>query len=339
MHKMKSILPILLLSVLTLFATVAEAQTNSEPLSEELHEMLKNDPFNVGLLLQSTANYSFKEDGFNDGRSFGLGVARLRFGGELDGNFSYVFQMEFLRGVSLIDLALGYEQSEQFKIVAGAQKPDIGLDLQPNPGDTDFINRARLIGTLINSREVGISAQGTVNEFDYNVAVFNGQGLNTNNDGRFMYLAKLGYNIDLDANGSVYAAVNGALNTTENHAVGNTGLSATDRLIYGAYAKYDSDNWFGALEFLETNFDDQTPTNERITGIYTTLGNKVTDRSEILGRWDHISYNNINLNSNRFILGWNYQATTLISFQVNALAEFDDIDERFGLSGNFQFQF
>lgn len=336
---MKTFLIIFLLSIFSLFATDVHAQTNSEPLSDELHEMLKSDPFNVGLLLQSTANYSFKEDDFNDGRSFGLGVARLRLGGELDGNFSYVLQMEFLRGVSAIDLALGYEKSEQFKIVVGAQKPDIGLDLQPNPGNTDFINRARLIGTMINSREVGVSAQGTLNVFDYNVAVFNGQGLDIENDGNFMYLAKLGYTVELDANGSVYAAVNGALNTTEDHAVGNSGFSATDRLIYGAYAKFDSDVWFGALEFLQTSFDDQEPTNERITGFYTTIGNKVTDRSEILGRWDHISYNNEDFNSNRFVLGWNYQATTLISFQVNALAEFDDIDERFGISGNFQFQF
>ena len=56
-------------------------------------------------------------------------------------------------------------------------------------------------------------------------------------------------------------------------------------------------------------------------------------------RIDHISYNEVDSSSNLFVLGWNHQATSVISFQVNALAEFDENEEYFGLAGNFQYQF
>jgi len=334
----------LLLSVVAiLFTSTTLFAQNNEPLADEMRDMLKSDPFNVGILIQSTANYSFKDDGFNNGRGFGLGVARLRLGGDLDNNFSYVFQMEFLRQLSVIDLALGYDFSDQFKVVAGAQKPDIGLDLQPSPGDTDFINRARLIGATLNSREIGISAQGELDKLDYNVAVFNGQGLDTNNDGRFMYLAKLGYTADLDGNQSLYAGGNAFLNTTQNVAVGNTGLVALeDRIAYGLFAEYDSDSWFGGVEFLGTNFDTVIGgviVDETINGFYTTVGNKITERDELLARWEHQTFDVLDRSSDLFTIGWNYQATSLISFQVNALAEFSGGEEAFGLSGNFQFQF
>lgn len=338
---MNDLKKILLLAVTCLLSSTTLLAQSNEPLADEMRDLLKNDPFNVGILLQSTADFSFKDDSFNGGRNFGLGVARLRFGGNLDNNFSYVFQMDFSRQFSLIDLALGYNFSDQFKIVAGAQKPDIGLDLQPNPGDTDFINRARLIGTMVNSREVGISGQGKIDNFDYNISVFNGLGLNTNNDGRFMYLTKVGYSAELDGNQSLYFGGNGFLNTTQNEPVGNTGLvSDGDRITYGIFVDYDSDDWFGSAELLGTSFETGGGfVDETITGFYTTVGNKVTEKDEFLVRWEHQSFDVSDISSDLFIIGWNHQATSIISFQVNALADFFEGDESFGLSGNFQFQF
>jgi len=315
------------------------AAQDQEPLADELKNMLNSEPFNVGLLLQSTANFSLEEDGFNGGRRFGFGVARLKFNGNVDNHYSYTFQMDFSRQPSVINLAMGYGKTERFQIVAGAQKPDIGLDLQPNPGNTDFIDRARLAGTMLNSREVGVSAQGKLDGFDYNVAVFNGTGLNLNNDDRFMYLAKAGYTVELQNGSSIYFGANGALNTTKNHRVGNTGLFAENRFMYGAFARIESGTFFGAAELLQSTFERGTVSDERITGAYVTLGNRVTEKSDFLARWDHISFDEIDSISNRFLLGWNYQATSVISFQVNALADMRKRSESFGLAGNFQFQF
>jgi len=325
----------------TLFLSISALQAqDQEPLTSEMQNLLKSEPFNVGILLQSTANFSLSDDGFNGGRQFGLGATRLRFGGSVDSGFDYVLQMDFRRTTSVIDAAVGYRSSDQFYLRAGLQKPDIGLDLAPNPGQTDFINRARLIGLMLNTREIGVSASGNFDNFDYNVAIFNGTGYSLNNDDRFMYLAKIGYDVDMDNNRSLYLGANGALNTTQNEGITGNLFSTGDRLIYGLYADYRSDSWFGAGELLMTTFEsNQTTDDETITGAYITIGNNVTENDQLLARWDHIGYNETDLISNLFILGWNHQATSVISFQVNALAQFEDGDESFGLAGNFQFQF
>ncbi|REL33117.1 hypothetical protein DYD21_12735 [Rhodohalobacter sp. SW132] len=336
-NSMRGIILFILVMVLS-FGTV-QAQ-DQEPLTNEMQNLLKSEPFNVGLLLQSTANFSLTDDGFNGGRRFGLGATRLRFGGAIDGGFDYVLQMDFRRTSSVVDAAVGYRSSEQFYIKSGLQKPDIGLDLAPNPGRTDFISRARLIGVMLNTREVGVSASGNFDNFDYNIAIFNGTGYSLNNDDRFMYLAKFGYNVDMGNNRSLYWGANGALNTTQGASVGNSGLtSREDRLIYGAFAKYDSESWFGAAELLMTSFDTPGVGDETITGAYVTIGNKVTDRDELLARVDHIGYNEIDSSTQLFILGWNRQVTSLISVQLNALGLTGDGDESFGLAANFQFQF
>lgn len=329
------------LSCFLLLTGILNAQ-NQEPLYDEITELLKSDPFNVGILLQSTANFSLKDDGFNSGRRLGIGATRLRFGGNVDGGFNYVMQLDFRRAPGVIDAAVGYSASDQFSITTGLQKPDIGLDLQPNPGNTDFINRARLIGTMLNSRELGVSVSGRFNGFDYNAGVFNGIGLRSfNNPGdRFMYLAKAGYRSELNNGGSLYFGANGALNTTENETVGNTGLrSMENRLTYGIFADYRSDTWFWAAEFLRTNFDSSATLDETISGLYVTLGNKVTDDTEILVRWDHLTFNLLARSSNLYVIGLNHQITSLISLQINALAEFEENEESFGFAGNFQFQF
>lgn len=314
-----------------------------EPLVDEMTNLLKSDPFNVSFLMQSTANATLQDDDFNGGNRFGLGATRLKFNGNVDGGFNYNLQMDFRRNSSVVDAAIGYKVSDGFALKAGLQKPDIGLDLQPNPGATDFISRARLIGIMLNTREVGVSASGLIENFDYTISVFNGTGYSLQNDDRFMVAAKGAFTVDLDNDGSLYIGANGAINGTEGEPVGSGSFglfSQGDRLTYGVFADYESDNWFGAAELLMTSFESsQVPDEETITGAYVTLGNNVTDKDQILARWDHIGYNEVDYKSNLFVFGWNHQATSVISLQVNALGQFDDGEEFFGLAGNFQFQF
>lgn len=329
----------LLLLTGALFTLQVQAQ-DQEPLANEMRNLLKSEPFNVGFLLQSTANFSLTDDNFNGGNRFGLGATRLKFNGNMDGGFNYNLQMDFRRAASVFDAAVGYKASDAFALKAGLQKPDIGLDLQPNPGATDFIDRARLIGIILNSRELGISASGQIDTFDYTVSVFNGTGRTLNNDDRFMVALKGAFSVDLDNDGSLYIGANGALNGTEGEQIGNQLFSRGDRLIYGAFADYRSDSWFGAVELLMTTFEsNQTPDDETITGAYVTIGNNVTEKDQLLARWDHISFNEMDSTSSLFVFGWNHQATSLISIQMNALARFENGEESFGLAGNLQFQF
>lgn len=316
-------------------------QSESQAVND-LEDRLKSEELNVGLLLQSIGVLSFDDDNFNGGRAFQLGATRLDIRGQLPSNFMYRLQLDFTNSPSVLDAQAGYRFSERFRLIAGANKPFLSADLDPSPANTDFINRARMVGAMLNSREIGLTALGESEGFNYRFGVYNGNGLQAGNDNRFMYTTRLGYGVGLQDGGDLDFGLNGAVNTTEFESVGNTGLVSTgDRILYGAFIKYDSDTFFGTVEFLQTEFEMAgTGLDETITGFYATAGNNMTERSQLLARWDHLSYDITGPSSERVVLGWNYQATELFSFQVNGLLQFNEaIDNQLGVSGKFQFHF
>ncbi|PKD43611.1 porin [Rhodohalobacter barkolensis] len=335
------ILP-LFIAFLLLPLSMVYGQTNTDTV-DDLENRLKSEEFNVGLLLQSVGVLSLDDDNFNGGRQFELGATRLDIKGQLPSNFIYRMQLDFRRSPSIIDAQVGYWFSDQFRIVTGMFKPFLSADLDPSPAATDFINRARLVGSMLNSRELGITALGETEGFNYRFGIYNGNGRQLgNDDNNFLYTARLGYQVNLEDNGTVDFGLNGAVNTSEGESVGNSGLfSAGDRTIYGAFVKYDSDTFFGTIEFLQTDFEVQgVDLDETITGFYATVGNNISEQSQLLARWDHLSYDVLGNDSNRMVLGWNYQATQLVSFQLNGLLQFNDgVDNQAGISGNLQFHF
>lgn len=313
-----------------------------EPIADQLMEMMKNDAFSVSMLLQTEAVLSFQDDNYNGGRAFGLGATRLDFSGRVDNGFNYKLQLDFNRASNLMDARIGYHASDQFRIVTGLTKPALNRDLDPSPANTDFIDRARLVGAMMNPREIGVAVLGDIGNIHYNFGMYNGTGFSRSNDNRFMYTGRLAVGTETD-NGSFHAGFNGAFNQTRNESVGNTGLvSQGDRVLYGAFLEYNSRPVFGTIEFMQTRFDAQNfgGAEETITGFYATLGTNVSDKSQLLVRWDQLDFDLRERTSDLFVFGLNYQATRLISFQANLLAQFDEgEDGKYGLAGVFQFHF
>lgn len=331
----------LFIVVFLLPLSMAYGQSNTDTV-DNLKDRLKSEEFSVGLLLQSVGVFSLDDDNFNGGRQFELGATRLDIRGELPSSFMYRMQLDFRKNPSIMDAQVGYRFSDQFRVVAGAFKPFLSADLDPSPANTDFINRARLVGSMMNSREIGVTVLGESESFNYRFGMYNGNGLQGGNDNKFLYTSRFGYTVDLTDGATVDFGLNGAINTSEAESVGNTGLiSNGDRTIYGAFVKYDSDTFFGTIEFLQTDFElIGSGLDETITGFYTTVGNNFTEQSQLLVRWDHLSYDLTGTDSDRVVLGWNYQATQLVSFQVNGLLQFNDVvDNQAGISGNLQFHF
>jgi hypothetical protein len=334
-------LPLFIFVLLMPFSMVY-GQTSSDTV-DDLKDRFKSEELNVGLLLQSVGVLSLDDDDFNGGRQFELGATRLDIRGELPSNFIYRLQLDFRRSMSVMDARVGYRFSDQFRVVTGMFKPYLSADLDPSPAATDFINRARLVGSMLNSRELGVTALGESEGFNYRLGIYNGNGRQLgNDDNRFLYTARLGYQVNLVDDGTIDFGLNGAVNTSESEQVGNSGLfSAGDRTIYGAFVKYDSDTFFGTVEFLQSGFEVQGLNfDETITGFYATIGNNISDQSQLLARFDHLSFDVTRNDSNRVVLGWNYQATELVSFQLNGLLQFNDGDDnQAGISGNLQFYF
>ena len=332
---------ILLSFALFLFTPVLPAQ-NDEPLADRLTEMLKSDVFSVGILLQSEGVYSFNDDNFLGGRKFDLGATRLDIQGVVDQNFIYRLQLDFRQRASVLDAQVGYLIGEDHRIVAGAFKPYLSRDLDPSPGNTDFINRARQVGTMMYSREIGVTFVGTPGQWHYAFGMYNGTGLTRQNDNRFMYTGRVSYEMEYQV-AVVNVGVNMALNRTRMIPVGNSGLiSQGNRKLYGFFADFERKDLFGVFEFLQTRFDalDFGGDTETINGFYLTLGSNFTDRDQMLVRWDHLSFDLSDRRSDRFIIGWNHQATRLISFQANLTGQFDKGGgKRYGAEGVMQFQF
>lgn len=326
---------------LFLSAPVLFAQ-NTEPMADQLRDKLKSEVLDIGLLFQTDGYFSFDDDDFLGGRGYGLGATRVRMQGMVDNQFFYKVQVDLRRPVTLLDAQLGYQFSDQMALVTGAFKPFLSIDLDPNPGATDFINRARHVGVMMNTREIGLSLLGDANSgLYYRLGMYNGTGLSLSNDNRFMYTGRLGHKTDSDES-SIHFGVQAAINQTEQERVGNSGLvSEGDRTLFGGFVEFESTTFFGTAEFMQTRFDaiNFGGTEENITGFFGTIGANVSEKDQLLARWDYIGYDIRDYNSDQFILGWNHQATSLISFQLNFVAQYDnDEDGQYGLLGVFQFQ-
>lgn len=313
-----------------------------EPNADRLTEMLKSDVFSVGILLQSEGVFSFDDDNFIGGRKFDLGATRLDLRGTVDQNFIYRLQLDFRRQTSILDAQVGYLIGENHSIIAGAFKPYLSRDLDPNPGNTDFINRARQVGTMMNSREIGVTFVGTPDQWTYAFGIYNGTGLSRQNDNRFMYTGRVAYETELE-DAVLNVGLNLAINQTRFEPVGNTGLTSEgDRALYGFFVDFERRDLFGAFEFLQTRFDafDFGGETETINGFYLTLGSNFTEKDQMLVRWDHLDFDLSDRRSDRFVIGWNHQATRLISFQANLIGQFDKGGgKRYGAAGVMQFQF
>jgi hypothetical protein len=326
----------LFLSETTLFA---QATTSSEILEEKL----KTEEISLNMLAQSLARFSFRDDDFQGGRTFELGSARIGLRGTLDSRFTYRIQTELTNTPSILDLQVGYIFSDEFRIIAGQMKPFFTADLRVDPGLTDMINRVRLVRAMVRTREVGVAAVGESGNMKYRFAVYNGNGrAATNSDNKFLYMFQFGYDHEEDdGDGTWEFAVNAALNSTENETVGNTGqISAGDRLMYGGYVDYDSDTFFGTAEFLQSKFDlAGSGLEQTINGMYVTLGNKVTEKDELLVRWERIALDLNDANTDWFILGWNHYPAEFLQIQVNLTGRFQEGEDQYGASANFQFRF
>jgi hypothetical protein len=168
---------VVILSVIT-----TNVRGQEEPLADQIKDVIQHEAFRVNALVQAGFRYSFSDDGFQGGRTFEAANARLSFRGTIDGKFYYRVLLNVVSEPNLLDAFAGYKHSDAFRITAGAMKPKQTLDFIPDPGSTDFVDRTKITGLLVGSREIGVSAEGEVDNFYYYTGLFNGSRLSDNNN-------------------------------------------------------------------------------------------------------------------------------------------------------------
>ncbi|MCC5934302.1 MAG: hypothetical protein JJU35_08620 [Balneolales bacterium] len=323
----------------------AVAAVTDEPLADDLRARFKGESFSLGILLQTQAYFSYRDSDFNGGRSWDLGSTRIDFRGTVDRDFTYRVRVYYLSQQQSIDARVGYRFSENTELVAGAFKPYLSRELDPSPGRTDFVRRARYVSAMMNSLEVGTSLLGKAGPVGYRLGIYNGtgvQGMRGNTDNRFLYTARAFTTFELNGSPLVIGA-SGALNQSPAARVGNTGLtSKANRYLYGAFADYRAEHFFVAAEWAQTFFDAPEYANrqETITGFHATIGYKAGRRHELLARWDYLSFDLHKNPRDRLLAGLNYYPTSLITFRLNVVFEPDSqAGSQAGVAAVFQYMF
>jgi hypothetical protein len=318
-------------------------QQDPEPLTEQLLALTQNDPFRITALITAAGHFSFEDDDFRGGRAFRVDHARLGVGGALDGGFDYRFQFEFAREPNLLDAYVGYRLSERANLRVGAQKPQITAELLPSPAGTDFMDRARLVGAQLRAREVGVSLFGDLEGLRYDLGLYNGTGVATNVDNRFLFTGRVAHDVGTAGGAPLTAGFNLAYGQCQAAQCGLSGFTGNgSRRTLGGDVRYESDRWIVAGEILSTTMEVVAATfdEERILGYYLTGGYKLSDQTVLLARWDRLEFRELDQRNSLIVLGLDHGLTRLMTFQMNLLTLVDgDADNQTGLSAGLQFVF
>ncbi|TVR70486.1 MAG: hypothetical protein EA408_11330 [Marinilabiliales bacterium] len=311
-------------------------QAQDEPLAGQIRDLVQHEAFRLNLLVQSGFRYSLYDDDFQGGRTFEVANARVSLRGEIDNRFYYRIFVSMGREPNLLDAYAGYRHSDALRITAGAMKPSQTADFIPGPHETDFVDRARITGQLVQSREIGLAAEGDINGFYYYSGIFNGSRLTDNNNNKFYGIGRLQYTFEDIVPGTLQVAVSGSHGNSRGIRSGNAGpVLRGERSIYGADVRMETASILLAAEYLAGNVEiaEFPDRKEHISGYYLTGGYRFIESTMALVRLQSWGYRERDFRDNQLTFGINHDFTGITSFQANIDAYFPDVgDNRYGLS-------
>ncbi len=332
---------LLILLVFTLSA--ANSMVHGQEETADDPSAIFSDAFRVNALLQSGFRYSLNYDDFQGGRTFRVPNARIALSGAIENGFFYRVMVNVANEPNLLDAYVGYSHNNAFRLKAGALKPQQTQDFIPSPGDTDFIDRANITGLLVQSWEIGVSAEGDIDGFYYFGGIFNGTRLSDNNNNSFYGIARLQYTIDDFSYGNLKVALQGSHGDSPGVRSGSNGpMLRGTRTIYGGDIRLEGDQYLFAAEYLAGDVEIVAlpGEKEKISGYYLTGGYSLTESTMLLGRWQSWGYRETGFRDNQVTFGVNTDFTNLSILQFNFDTYLpDEGDSQLGLSFLFQIQF
>lgn len=243
--------------------------------------------------------------------------ARLAMGGRLEKGFGYFLQANLIQSTPLLDLILDWNGpaagngfGSGLRLAAGYFRTPFGGELLIGAPNLDFINRSQIVRALAPGRQVGLQIdQKLVGDAAVlHIGAFNGNGLNTNDDERLLYMMRLDGTIQCAcglgeatvterANGLVAPApetewrygLNVAYSEDDDARLG---LGLRDRfegkrLLSGADLRWTRDKLFLSAEAIYGRIAPRGPGGGRdVYGYQASLGWKITEMFQALIRYD-----------------------------------------------------
>jgi hypothetical protein len=310
-----------LLATVFVFATYfIGSVSKGEPSADPVPETVKAEKPELKIALKPVLFYSLGEDNFQGGRTFDMKFAAILLKGKLDDHFYYFLQADMSGEPNLLDAYIGYKHSEKLRIQAGAQKPKQTLDYLPDPVYTDFVSYSKITGLLVQSREIGVSAEGNSNGLFYFLGIFNGSGLIKNNNNKFYSIGRVQYTFNLPQSGFLTLGLHGSYGDSPGIRTGTYGPKLRgERTISGTDLRMEAGRWLLAAEYTSglVAIVDLPDTNETISGYFLTAGYRALKKTQILGRYQSWSYKELNSLANQITLGINHKFTKNTGLQFN----------------------
>ena len=335
--------PLAICFLIVHFFALTPVMAEEEPLRDQIVSAVQHEAFTLNTIFQAGLNYSLDDDNFHGGRNFEAANARLSIRGILDGRFFYRVHVNMVTEPNLLDLFIGYQHSEAFRITAGAQKPRQSADFIPSPGETDFARRARITGQLVQSREIGVSADGSFGGLYYYAGLFNGSRLESNTNNKFYGIGRLQYTLDEQVPGSLQLALQGSHGESEGIRSGNAGpMLDGERTIFGADLRWEADPFMFAAEYMTGDLETtmMPDLTETISGYYLTGGYWILENTMVLGRYQSWGYDEADWADNQVTFGVTHLFTSVTSLMFNFDAYLpDEGDNMYGASVYLQVMF
>lgn len=309
----------------------------SNTLKAQMHESLS-----VGILLQTEAFYSFSNKEIQSGSVFNVSNARINIYGSFEDGYFYRTQVNFVRDPILMDAFVGYDFRDGLRFTAGAQKPRQNLDFLVSRSDRLFITQALLTSYLSGSREIGFSLQGDFRDFYYFFGLFNGNGLGRKNDenGKIYLSYRLQWNLNPQI---LEIAMSGSKGDRFDNYWRDGYILAGETSVFGLDMHGSFQHVFALAEFgygsLKLKDGDGLSFTESVTSYYVTLGCHLTEKIDVLSRYQTLQLKKRGVERNIVTLGSNYQATKAAAFQGNLDVEYIGNRKKYSVGAEFQLAF
>jgi len=237
--------------MLNLFILFSNSFSQDEDTNNQFASFFHHDAFNVNILVQTGLRYSMENSDFQGGRTFEAINARLSLRGKLKSDFFYRVFFNFVNEPNILDAYIGYNYSNSLRLTAGLMKPKQTLDYIPDPGSTDFIDRTKITGLLVQSREIGLAFDGDIDGFHYWMGLFNGNKKFNNNNNEFYGIGRVQYTMKNILFGKIILAFQSSHGNSQDVTSGSNGPKLRGkRTIYGTDVRIESGGFLLSAEYL-----------------------------------------------------------------------------------------
>jgi hypothetical protein len=248
-------------------------------------------PLRFGMLLTADA-YLGPDRATDNDAGFDLSDARLSFGGELEKGFGYFVQANLVDSRPVLDMIIKWKAEPYgFQISAGYFRTRFAGEFVIPAPRLDFVERSQIVRALSPGRQVGIQIdQEIVGEaLVAHAGVFNGNGLDTNDDERFLYVLRFDGRIQCGEFDSVFEyGINGAYSEDDDTDLGFDFPKsfAGKRWLAGADARWTMGSVFVSAEGLYGSIDPNGRSYHDVYGYQASVGWTLNRLIQLLVRYD-----------------------------------------------------